>query len=209
MAAGTVGVVAASKSAAIAPYSSAPPFRTSHVGVMSIVQALQPILEAAKARPDLAIAAIFGLAFGESLAFVSLVFPATFALVGLGTLVGSGILPFIPTWLAATLGAGLGDWLSFWLGRRFRDALWQHWPLSRRPNLKAESAAFLARWGALGVFASKFWGPLRAAVPIAAGVGGLPNLPFQIANWASAALWAFVLLAPGSFGLEAIRRWTD
>ena len=176
---------------------------------MDLAQAIDPILAAAKARPDVAIAVVFGLAFGKSLAFVSLVVPATFALFALGGLIGSGSLPFLPTWLAATLGAGLGDWLSFWLGRHFRDALWERWPLSRRPDLKAKSAAFLQRWGALGVFASKFWGPLRAAIPIAAGVGGVPNLPFQIANWASAALWSFVLLAPGSFAFEAIQRWTS
>ena len=62
--------------------------------------------------------------------------------------------------------------------------------------------------GALGVFASKFWGPLRACVPLAAGLGDLPALPFQIANWASAAAWAFLLLAPGAFGFTALRTWT-
>jgi membrane protein DedA with SNARE-associated domain len=54
--------------------------------------------------------------------------------------------------------------------------------------------------GEFGVFASKSWGALRASVPLAAGLGNLPMLPFQVANWASATLWALFLLAPGAFG---------
>jgi membrane protein DedA with SNARE-associated domain len=169
---------------------------------------LDMALDAAKARPDYAALAVFVLAFGESLAFMSLIFPATVALVGFGALIGAGHLPFWPVWAAAFVGAGLGDWLSFWLGRHYREEIWRLWPLSRDPSLRERSAAFLARWGALGVFMSKFWGPLRASVPLAAGLGGLPGAPFQIANWASAAVWAFGLLAPGAFGLEALRRWT-
>jgi membrane protein DedA with SNARE-associated domain len=30
----------------------------------------------------------------------------------------------------------------------------------------------------------------------------MPWLRFQIANWGSAFLWAFVLLSPGTFGLK-------
>jgi membrane protein DedA with SNARE-associated domain len=174
---------------------------------MNLSPALDKLLEIARAQPEIAVLATFVLAFGESVAFMSLIFPATIALIGLGGLIGSGSLPFFFIWLAAAVGAALGDWLSFWLGRRYRDAIWRLWPLSRRPELKAKSETFLERWGALGVFASKFWGPLRASVPIAAGLGGLPEIPFQIANWTSAALWSFLLLAPGAFGIQAILRW--
>jgi membrane protein DedA with SNARE-associated domain len=183
--------------------------RTSGASVVSIAAALDWQFEAAQAKPEVAVAAVFVLAFGESLAFMSLIFPATFALVAVGGLIGSGAVSFFPSWLAAAVGAALGDWLSFWLGRRYREAIWGLWPLSRHPKLRTKSATFLAQWGAIGVFASKFWGPLRASVPITAGLGGLPNLPFQIVNWTSAAIWSFLLLAPGAFGVEALRRWTS
>ena len=42
----------------------------------------------------------------------------------------------------------------------------------------------------------RFFGPLRAVVPLVAGVFGMRQIPFQIANVGSAMLWAFVLLAP-------------
>jgi membrane protein DedA with SNARE-associated domain len=30
----------------------------------------------------------------------------------------------------------------------------------------------------------------------------MPNWLFQLANWTSAYLWAFVLLSPGTFGMK-------
>ena len=48
---------------------------------------------------------VFALAFGESLAFISLLIPAWAALVGIGVLIGSGDLNFWPVWVAAALGA--------------------------------------------------------------------------------------------------------
>ena len=48
---------------------------------------------------------IFLLAFGESLAFISLLIPATVILLGFGGVIGAGDLIFWPPWLAAALGA--------------------------------------------------------------------------------------------------------
>ena len=45
------------------------------------------------------------LAFGESLALVSLLFPATVILFGIGALIGAGGLEFWPLWAAAAVGA--------------------------------------------------------------------------------------------------------
>ena len=59
---------------------------------------------------------VFALAFGESLAFISLLIPAWGALVALGALIGSSGIEFWPVWVAASLGAALGDWLSYWIG---------------------------------------------------------------------------------------------
>ena len=48
-------------------------------------------------------------------------------------------------------------------------------------------------------------GPARALVPLFAGILGLARLPFQLANVASALVWAFVLLAPGA----GLLTWLD
>jgi len=79
---------------------------------------------------------VFALSFGESLAFISLLLPATVILFGVGTLIGESGLAFWPLWLSAALGAALGDWLSFWIGRRFKGDVAKIWPLSRHPDLR-------------------------------------------------------------------------
>ncbi len=145
---------------------------------------------------------VFALAFGESLALVSLVLPATAILLGLGGALGAAGLAFWPVWAAAVAGAAAGDWASFWIGRRYRDDIGAVWPLSRRPDLLRRGHVFFARWGLLGVFLGRFFGPLRSIMPLVAGMCGMPALPFQLANIVSALLWATGVLAPGTLALR-------
>ena len=78
---------------------------------------------------------VFVFAFLKSLAFVSLVVPATIILVTLGGLMGASGLDFVPIWLSVSLGAALGDWASYVIGFRLKDRVRHIWPLSRRPEL--------------------------------------------------------------------------
>ncbi len=140
---------------------------------------------------------VFALAFGESLAFVSLLLPATVILLGAGGILGASEIPFWPVWTAAAAGAAAGDWFSYWLGYHYKDAIGRLWPLSRHPDLLPRGHAFFVKWGALGVFLGRFFGPLRSVMPLVAGICAMPAIPFQIANVASAVIWATVVLAPG------------
>jgi membrane protein DedA with SNARE-associated domain len=143
---------------------------------------------------------VFLLAFGESLAFISLLLPATIILFALGGLLGAAGLAFWPVWAAAAVGAIAGDWLSYWLGYHYQHAIAQVWPLSRHPQLLIRGERIFRRWGVLGVFFGRFFGPLRAAVPLVAGIFRMPNMHFQLANCTSGVVWATGILAPGMFG---------
>jgi membrane protein DedA with SNARE-associated domain len=149
---------------------------------------------------------VFALAFGESLAFVSLLLPAWAALVAIGVLIGSNELSFWPVWLAASLGAALGDWLSYWIGRKLERAVARVWPLSRHPDLIPRGEAFVKRWGIPGIFIGRFFGPLRASVPLVAGIFEMPFWHFQLANFASAFVWAAMLLTVGD-GIAQVLHW--
>ena len=140
---------------------------------------------------------MFGLAFGESLAFISLLLPAWAALVGIGALLGTSGISFWPIWVAAAVGAALGDWLSYWLGQTFGPRVAHMWPLSRHPQILPRGERFVTKWGAAAIFIGRFFGPLRASVPLVAGMFHMPFWLFQAANFASAFVWAAVLLLIG------------
>ena len=151
---------------------------------------------------------VFALAFGESLAFISLLIPAWGALVAIGALLGTSSINFWPVWIAGSLGAGCGDWLSYWIGLKLEYSVQHLWPLSRNPDLIPRGERFMKRWGILGIFIGRFFGPLRAVVPLIAGIFEMPYWRFQLANFSSAFVWAAVLLTLGdgiSLGLAWLR----
>jgi membrane protein DedA with SNARE-associated domain len=92
-------------------------------------------LTVAKAHEAWAPLIVFVLSFGESLAFVSLVLPATAFLFGVGGLAAASGIAFWSVWAAAAHGAVAGDWASYWLGYYFKDSIGQAWPLFRYPKL--------------------------------------------------------------------------
>jgi membrane protein DedA with SNARE-associated domain len=151
-------------------------------------------------------AVVAALAFGESVAFLSLLTPATVILLAIGVLVGAAGLDLWPVWLAAALGAAAGDVLSYEFGRRFKRTAYRVWPLSHHPRLIVRGERFFARFGSWGLFAGRFFGPARAVVPLVAGIFGMPFVLFLSVTFASAFVWAFVLLAPGA-GLSQYLGW--
>jgi membrane protein DedA with SNARE-associated domain len=165
----------------------------------------QQIIDFVRTHQAWAAPVVFALCFAESLAFISLLIPAWAALVGIGTLIGASGLNFWPIWIAGSIGAALGDWLSYWIGLKLENAVYHMWPLSRHPDLIPKGEAFVRKWGALGIFIGRFTGPLRASVPIVAGIFAMPQLRFQVANWTSAFLWAAVLLLIGDVTSKALK----
>jgi membrane protein DedA with SNARE-associated domain len=146
------------------------------------------------------------LAFGESLAFISLLIPAWGALVAIGALIGVSGINFWPIWLAGGLGAALGDWISYWFGYRYKEKVSQMWPLSRYPELLQRGEIFVKKWGVPSIFIGRFFGPLRASVPLAAGIFEMDQVRFQLANFVSALIWAAVLLLFGDV-IARITEW--
>jgi membrane protein DedA with SNARE-associated domain len=158
---------------------------------------VQPALAFIAGHAGLAVAVIFIAAFGESFVFLSFVFPGTTLPVAAGAPIPDGTLPALPLLAAAILGAVLGDAVSFWIGRRFGDSVPHIWPFSRRPDLLSRGIRFFARYGGTSVFLGRFLGPMRAVVPLAAGLLRMPSGRFWVANAASALLWAPLLLYAG------------
>jgi membrane protein DedA with SNARE-associated domain len=171
---------------------------------MNLESYMQPVIDFVRANQSWAPLIVGLLAFGESLALISFFIPATALLLGIGALVGASGVPFWTVWLGVVIGGVLGDWVSYAVGYHFKDRALTAWPLVKYPTAVAQASAFTQKWGAWGVFFGRFSGPLRAFVPLAAGIFGMPSVLFQAANVASAVVWAFILLAPG---FAAVKFW--
>ena len=177
---------------------------------MDIDAHVKEVAEFIRAHQVWAAPIMFALAFAESLAFISLLVPAWSFLVTIGALIGPSGISFWPVWIAGSLGAACGDWLSYWIGFKLEKSVYHVWPLSRHPDLIPKGENFVEKWGVLGIFIGRFSGPLRASVPLVAGIFAMPYWKFQIANFTSAFVWAGALLLLGDVIAQLIawiRSW--
>ena len=141
---------------------------------------------------------ILGLiTFGESMAFIGAFFPATALMMIAGGLAAAGILdPFaVIAWCIA--GAVLGDAVSYWIGRRAGPGAFRAPIMKRHSRAVARARLFFRRYGAASIYLCRFLGPVRAFVPLIAGMTAMNHLRFQIANVGSAVVWVPIMLAPG------------
>ena len=158
---------------------------------------VQLLLEFIRAHQDWAVAVMFVAAFGESLVFLGLLFPGTTLLIAAGALMKTGGLPYLSVIVGAVLGAVLGDTVSYWLGRRFGGGIAFLWPFSRNPDLLPSGIRFFRRYGGASVFVGRFFGPVRAIIPLAAGIMLMRPGRFWLANIGSALVWAPMMLFVG------------
>ena len=78
-----------------------------------------------------AYSAIFLVALSEAIPVVGTVVPGSTLVVAISALAaGAGANSWL-TLVAATVGAIVGDGVSFWLGRRYHREILRSWPLNR------------------------------------------------------------------------------
>jgi undecaprenyl-diphosphatase len=149
------------------------------------------------AHPQLALGAIFAASLLEALAVIGTVIPGSAIVFAAGMLIGLGELN--PWWAAAMAvsGAILGDGISYWLGQHFQDRIRTVWPLNKFPALFERGQLYFEKNGGKSVFLARFLGPVRAIVPVVAGMTGMPAKQFYAMNLLSALAWAAVHLLPG------------
>lgn len=166
------------------------------------------LLGFARAHPESTFLIAFVVSFGESFAGLSFLVPGTTILIGLGAVLratDTELLGFWPTWLAAAVGAVLGDWISYWFGHRYHEHVLDMWPIRRYRPQMTKALDFFGRWGVWAIFIGRFLGPFRATVPLVAGISRMAFWPFQIANVSSAIIWSASLLLLGAVGWDAMK----
>jgi membrane protein DedA with SNARE-associated domain len=158
---------------------------------------LQQLLEWIALNPLWAGIVIFVIAMIESLAIIGALVPGVIMLFGAGALIGNGTLGFWSSFCWAVAGAILGDNLSYWLGRHYEQRMAGSRWFALHPAQLDKALRFVERHGGMSVAFGRFFGPLRAIVPLAAGLLHMAPSHFLIANVLSALVWAPAYLLPG------------
>lgn len=147
--------------------------------------------------PEWAFFIVLLIAFLESVAVVGVLMPGWLLLLGVGALIGNQVLPFYSMALAMFIGAVIGEGISYQVGYHFRDNI-RHWKwLESHQNGLERSDRFIKHYGVMSLIIGRFIGPLRALLPLVAGISAMPNRVFWLVNVGSGLLWAPVYLLPG------------
>jgi len=174
--------------------------RTLHAGHVApgpLEAHVQSLIDWFAAHPQLALAAAFAGALLESLALAGAVVPGSTIVFAAGVLAG---LRVVDPWLAgglAVAGAMLGDTTSYVIGRRYRRVIRDVWPMRRFPGILARAEAYFAANGRKSIFVGRFLGPIRALVPLVAGMSRMHAGHFIGIDALAAVAWAAAHLVPG------------
>jgi membrane protein DedA with SNARE-associated domain len=159
--------------------------------------------------PNAALGVAFLAAIIEAVAVLGILVPGTpilMAVAGAAAMVGQSMLPFLAL---SILGAVIGDYLSFWVGHRFRERLCRVWPFSRRPELMLNAGRFFENYGIYSVALCRFVPVLRSTVPLVAGMASMRRRRFLFANVTSAFVWAPVHIYPAQLAGVSIGKLRD
>lgn len=158
---------------------------------------ISTILQWLNTHPELSWLLTFVISAAESVAIIGTIVPGSIMMTAVGVLAGSGVIPLWPTIIWAILGAIVGDGISYWIGYYFRDRLPNVWPFKAYPGILDKGEIFFKKYGSMSVFIGRFVGPVRALVPLVAGMLGMKPWKFTIANVTSAIGWAPAYMLPG------------
>jgi membrane protein DedA with SNARE-associated domain len=98
----------------------------------------------------------------------------------------------------------LGDAISYWLGRRLGVRFLQRPMFKPHRRRIAWTRLYCRRYGIMSIFIGRFFGPLRAFVPLTLGMLRMRQRAFQFGNVASGIVWVLAMLAPGYLAAQGL-----
>src|SRR2546427_1962624 len=158
---------------------------------------LQALVGYFSAHTNIALGAVFAASLLEALAVIGTVIPGSSIVFVGGVLIGLGALNPWWTTAIAVIGAIMGDGISYWLGRHFHERIRTLWPMKKYPGLFERGQLYFETNGGKSVVLGRFLGPVRAIVPVVAGMAGMPATQFYVMNVLSALAWAVAHILPG------------
>jgi undecaprenyl-diphosphatase len=146
----------------------------------------------------LAILIVFLLPALESSIFVGFIFPGETAVVLGGVLASEHKVALWIVFVAASVGAVLGDSVGYYVGRRWGHRLLERagGRLLKRSQID-KAVGFVARRGGPGIFIGRFTTVLRVLVPGVAGMAEMRYRRFLIFNATGGIAWSIVFATIG------------
>ncbi|MFY8030363.1 MAG: DedA family protein, partial [Devosia sp.] len=166
---------------------------------------LETILVGISANFWLAMLFIFLVCIGEAVFIAGLLVPSMPILLLTGGIIAQGGLPFWPIFLVASLGAIIGDAISYFVGYWLKDRIKTMWPFKHHLGLIEKGELFFARHGGKAIFIGRFITGVKAVIPGVAGMMGMNYAYFTLINVVSAFVWAAAHILPGMW----LTAWLD
>ena len=148
-------------------------------------------------HPVLAGLAFFAIAFADALILVGAIVPALPLLIAVGVLIGMGEVSGAYAVACLTLGAFVGDGLSYWIGWRWGARLHGVWPFRRYPQLLGRGEILFRRNALKALLVARYVGAVRPFVPAIAGISKMPPARYVSISAVACLSWALLFLAPG------------
>ena len=158
---------------------------------------LEQILNGIAGNLWLSVLFIFLVCIGEAVFIAGLLVPSLPILLLTGGLIAAGKLPFWPIYLAAVLGAVIGDAISYWIGHAFKHTIKTIWPFRNYLHLIEQGEEFFQKHGGAAIFIGRFITGVKAVIPGIAGMLGMSWRHFTFINIISAFVWAAAHILPG------------
>ncbi len=141
---------------------------------------------------------LFLIVFCETGLVVTPFLPGDSLLFAGGTLVGAGMLDYVPL-CAVLLGAAIiGDAVNFRIGKWIGPPVFQkNYRLLKRGYLE-EAHAFYEKHGGKAIILARFIPIIRTFAPFVAGVAGMHQGRFLLFNVTGALIWVFGIVTAGT-----------
>lgn len=161
------------------------------------VDQLQGVLDWVQRWPLLTLAVLALACAIESVLVLGALVPTTVVLFAAGALVAFGAFEFWPVVATATLGAMAGDYLNFWIGRRYGERMLEsHWA-QRNVSAIERSRRIMQGNEIKGLFIGRWFGLVRPFIGALAGAHGMSLPRFLLIELAACVSWAGSLIFIG------------
>lgn len=137
--------------------------------------------------------------------------PSSLIMLAGGAFVASGDLPVLQVVAGAWIGAGLGDQVGYWAGRKGGVRVLQRAERSRHArDIAGKARRLIEAKGGGAVFLSRWlFSPLGPYVNLLAGAGGMMWRRFTLAGALGEAVWVTIYVSLGYSFAGSINRIAD